>query len=247
MKIWRINKEAVISPETAKSLKLNVQLPDDEVFMRAVENTKGAQITDDGLEIDVFRNQHPDQGERDSIRSGIFYQPDGSINKFPYSGKDGYGGIEKIRGRTLLRRPIFVKGATGGKAPQMAYDLIICKGAFESMRGEIFDKVLGWGASKKDPYAIYNLLKKYGGDTEVFQEIERIGRVIKGNGLVLSIQENIVANVVRNAGYDSVIGWSAKRDGTPFISEIFDVREMTYPSKFKPEGKIHESLLQKVI
>ena len=35
----------------------------------------------------------------------------------------------------------------------------------------------------------------------------------------------------RDAGYDAVIGFSKKKSGDPFLSEVFDVREAIYPSK----------------
>ena len=52
-----------------------------------------------------------------------------------------------------------------------------------------------------------------------------------GNQFAYAMQEHIVANAVRNAGYDSVLGYSKKKTGDPFLSEVFDVREKTYPSK----------------
>lgn len=239
MKIYKL---AIISPETAELLNIDVNLPQDEIFKRAVENTKGTKITDKGLEIDLIRNQHPDQGGQYSIRSGVFYQPQGSHNKYPYRGKSGYGGQETIRGKTLLKKPIFVKGATGGKAPQMAYDLINGKGAYQSMRTEVLDKTSYYAIGT---HGTYDLLKKYGGDVNLSEEIERIGKMAGGNNWAYAIQENIVANSIRKAGYDSVVGWSSKRDGTPFLSEIFDVREITYPNSRNTEGEVHETLLKR--
>ena len=237
-------KTAVISPEKARSLKMKTELPQDEAFRKAVENTKGARITEDGLEIELTRNQHPDQTDRPSARSGVFYQPEGSFNKYPYSGKQGYGGSENIKGTTLLKRPIFVKGATGGKAPERAYDMINGKGSFDKMRTKVLNKAIG-NFSKSDPYATYHLLEEFGGDVGLAQEIERIRNVTPGNVYVYTIQENIIANSVRKAGYDSVVGYSQRRDGTFFISEVFDVREATYPSKFNPGGTVHQTFLQK--
>jgi len=48
--------------------------------------------------------------------------------------------------------------------------------------------------------------------------------------LPLAVQENIVAHAVRNAGYDAIVGYSMKRDGTPFLSEVFDFTMREYPS-----------------
>lgn len=245
-------KKAVVSPETAKSLKIERDLPTDDTFHNAVRNTNGARITEDGLEVEIIRSQHPNQSGTQAVRSGVFYQPSGSKNKDPYSGKHGYGGTEKIKGMTLLRRPLFVKGATGGRAPQMAYDMIKGKGSYEKMRMEVVGLVLAcsrdsmFGGNRNiDIYnEIYKLLEKYGGDVDLTGDINEFRIITKGNNFAYAIQENIVATTVRNAGYDSVVGWSVKMDGSPFLSEIFDVREITYPSQFNPEGEIHQTLLR---
>lgn len=237
--------EAVVSPETAKKLKFEHDLPKDEVFSRAVQNTQNARITEHGLEIEVTRNQHPDQGERNSLRSGVFYQPTGSPSRYPYSGKHGYGGIEKIKGLTLLRRPLFVRGATGGRAPQMAYDAIKGQGAYEKMREDVLRIVSknSYNTNSAQAYEdIYLFLKKYEGDVNLTGAIDKFRRTAVSNNFAYALQENIVASAVRNAGYDSVVGWSLRKDGSPFISEIFDVREKTYPSKYKSEGEIHDQL-----
>jgi len=197
-------KKAIISPETAKVLRVEKQLPEDTVFTKAIQNTKGARITEDGLELEIFRNQHPNQSGDYSVRSGVFYQPFGSMRKEPYSGRSGYGGTEKIKGITLLRKPLFVKGATGGKAPQMAYDFIKGKGFYEKMRSEVISFVLSCSYNKFRPREIYEkiylILEKYGGDTNLTGDIEEFRLRTKGNNLAYAIQENIVANVVRSAG-----------------------------------------------
>lgn len=244
-------KKAVVSPETALSLKIERQLPTDETFIRSVQNTKGARITEDGLELEVTRNQHPDQAGNPSTRSGIFYQPSGSNNKYPYSGKQGYGGEERIEGKTLLQRPLFVKGATGGKAPQMAYDRLKGKGSYEKMREEVL-KIVFKGATwlrvsdQEMRESIQSLLEKYGGDIDLVGEINELRHSAKSNNFAYAMQENIVAATVRNAGYDSIIGWSIKKDGNPFFSEVFDLRETTYPSQFSPEGEIHRYFFERI-
>jgi hypothetical protein len=56
----------------------------------------------------------------------------------------------------------------------------------------------------------------------------------QGNQLRYAIQENIIANAVRNAGHDAVLGYGKGRGGKgEFFSEVFDVREQTYPT---PQG-----------
>lgn len=235
---------SMVSPDTARKLKTPVELPKDKRFDDAVKNTKGAEVTPDGLMLTVLRRQHPDQGERQSLRDGVFYQPEGSLNKFPFNGQYGYGGSEKLNGISLFKRPLFIKGAVGGKAVEAAYNFIKGKGAFGKMRSDLLQKLVynyGYrlpGNRKRE--SIYEILREYGGNEGVADEIyEHSLRPNVSNGMMTAIMENIIANTVRKAGYDSIMGWSVRRDGSTFISEVFDLRERTYPSQFKPEGEIH--------
>ena len=210
----------------------------DEKHRRAIEGTPGARLTDEGdFEVEVERSQHPDQAGRTSVRSGVFWQPTGSHNKYPYSGKNGYGGLEKIKGKLKFKNPLFVKGSTGGRAPELAYDAVVGKGAYEKMRRNVLDVTMGaiferMRGRRMDEEAVYGLLEKYGGDTDAAYPIVQFFSDAKGNGLAYAIQENIVANVVRNAGYDAIVGYGQKRDGTPFLSEVFDLTMREYPSKW---------------
>ena len=247
-------KMAVISPETAKKTKIKTELPTDPKFEEAVRNTEGAFVSEDGLLLPIFRRQDPNQNERRSLRDGVFYQPSGSPRKYPFTGRNGYGGYEHIEGISLFRRPLFIKGAVGGKAPIQAYDLIKGKGSFEKMRNAVLQKIVyghplfGTAKTYDDIYRkIESLFEEFGGgDHEVVDEIAGYAPFAKGNGLVYAIQENIIGNAIRKAGYDSVIGWSQRRDGSAFISDVFDVRELTYPAPYQLEGKLHPEFNQEV-
>jgi hypothetical protein len=239
-----IVRTAVVSPETAKRLNYPTELPADQKFHDAVKNTEGASLIPEGLMLSVLRQQHPDQEGRNSLRGGIFYQPEGSHNKYPFTGKNGYGGSEKINGTTLLKRPMFVKGSVGGMAPTTAYDIIKGNGSCEKMKRSVWHvcrNMISWhdmGTTTEQD--VYNVLKAYGGDERLAKTIFDFGSKNRNwNGMAMAMQENIIANTVRNAGYDSIIGWSRRRDGTIFMSEVFDLRETTYPGQFKPEGNIH--------
>ena len=207
----------------------------DEKHRKAIEGTPGARLLDEGgFEVEVERNQHPDQAGRPSVRSGVFWQPSGSPNKFPYSGKHGYGGLEKIKGILKFKNPMFVRGATGGRAPQLAYDAVVGKGSYDKMRNDVLklvQKDIFGGKIYEDD--IYKILEEFDGDVDAAYDIYSFfSRERRGNGLAYAIQENIVANVVRNAGYDAIVGWSQRRDGTPFLSEVFDLTMKEYPSKW---------------
>lgn len=228
-----------ISREQALALRTPLELPASQEFKDAVENTPAAQITEDGLLIKAVRFQPEDAAGEPSVRTGVFYLPAGSKDARHYKGgKHGYGGTEKVEGEILLRRPLFVKGATGGKAPEAAYNQLKGKGAYEEMRSDVLASTLGWNVSQaKKEEGAYKVLEKYGADPDLAWQI--VANSTKGNTLAFALQENIVAHAVREAGYDSVLGYSkGRKDKGAFISEIFDVREQTYPMEGE-ESEIH--------
>jgi hypothetical protein len=222
----------IVKPSVANELHINTSLPTAQEFPAAVANTKGAQITTDGLLMRVQRNQLPEQGMQDSVRGGVFYLPEGAAQGKHYStGKNGYGGSEKITGETLVKNPLFAKGGTGGKAPETAYDSLLGKGAYQNMRSDALN--VNWG--RKSPAGnggptVDEFLDRYA------PELSGMGDYIlansgKGNQLAYALQEAAVGSAVRNAGHDAVLGFSKGKNG-PFLSELFDVRESHYPDKF---------------
>lgn len=221
----------IIAPSVAKGLKGEINMPKAPELLEAIKNTQGASITPDGLLLDVSRFQKPEQSGQVSVRTGVFYLPEkNSSQKGLYTrASNNYGGNQVIEGQTLVKNPLIVKGATGGKAPEVAYDMINGKGAYQSMRNDVLKELPQWGR-KASPGDIYNLLEKYGADGDLADLIIQNSK--GGNLLPYAIQENIVAHAVRNAGHDAVIGYS-KRKGQSVLSEIFDVRETDYPT---PEG-----------
>jgi hypothetical protein len=95
-------------------------------FEEAVRNTPGAKVTDDGLLINVVRHQKPEQEGQQAIGTGVFYLPEGSPNTKHYkTGKNCYGGTEKMGGETLLCRPLFVRERPGEKPrkPHMKFSM----------------------------------------------------------------------------------------------------------------------------
>lgn len=240
-----------ITPRQAKETNVPVDLPTSETFKRAVENTPGAEITPDGLLIDLLRYQKPEQEAAESVRTGVFYMPLGTRVASQFKkGNTPYGGPEKYQGETLIRKPLFVKGAIGGKAPEAAIDAVMGKGTAKRLADEIFGAMQEkTGISYTNPKATTaelrapyrRLLEAWGADPDMVDHI--VANSTKGNTIRYAIQENIVAHVVRNAGYDAVVGYSQKRDGTPFISEVFDLRETTYPSRVM-KSQVHPDYLR---
>jgi len=226
----------IVPTSVAKDIKMATSLPTDDVFLNAVKNTPGAEIVDGGLKMSLVRNQKPEQAGMESVRGGVFYLPEGSANAKYYStGVSGYGGKENISGETFVKNPLFVKGATGGKAPAAAYDQLMGKGAYENMRQDVIQATrvtsipsnLLTNAEKAKH--IGETLQKYGVDPYLSNYIMQNSK--SGNQLPYAMQEYIVSEAARKAGHDSIVGFSKKKTGEPFISEVFDLREATYPTK----------------
>lgn len=234
---------AQITPEQAMDTNVPVELPAAPEFAEAVGNTPGAQVTENGLLIDLVRFQKPEQEGAQAIRTGVFYLPAKSTNAKHYkTGATGYGGTEKFEGQTLLRRPLFVKGATGGKAPEAAYDAIKGKGAMKVLDKAVMNVVTDpLSRLDRNLYIerVREFLRENGGEPDLASEIVR--NSTKGNTLRYALQEHVIANAVRAAGYDSVVGYSKGKAGA-FVSEVFDVREQTFPAQGM-DSEVHSDFL----
>lgn len=217
----------IVPVETARSIRMPTTLPADDIFKKAVENTPGATVTDEGLVMNLVRKQKPSQAETESVRGGVFYLPEGSSNMKHYGGSNFYGGTEKIAGETLYKNPLVVKGATGGTAPANAYIELAGKEGFASMKDSLMDTIRA--PRNMQDEAVEKFLEQYAPDLSGYGSyITSNSR--EGNQLRYALQEAAVAQKARDAGYDAVIGYSTKKSGDPFLSEVFDVREATYPS-----------------
>lgn len=224
-----------ITREQALATNVPVELPADPLFAEAVANTPGAQITDEGLVLDLVRFQKPEQEGAQAIRTGVFYLPAKSADVRHYrSAKTGYGGSERFNAPTLIRRPFFVKGATGGAAPEQAYRELKSKDAFTEMSRAVTQVITrGGNYMRPDPALKLQLIEEFldqyaPGQTGTAALIERVSR--EGNTLRYALQELAVAAAVREAGYDAVVGYSKGKAGVR-ISEVFDVREQTFPAR----------------
>lgn len=231
-------KMAIVPALAAKGLRVEKSLPQTEMFARAVENTPGARVEDGSLVMPIARRQMSVQHNQPSVRGGVFYLPEGDKRLSYYNGTGYYGGQDKISGETAFNNPLFVKGATGGKAPEAAFATLKSKDAMNKLDRDVFSVVneKHW-MSKQDPdiyrERVGNLLADYGSDPDIADYLIRNSN--QGNQLRYALQENIIGNTVRDAGHDAVLGYSLKRSkrpgGDPFLSEIFDVRESHYPGK----------------
>ena len=236
--------------EQARQTNTKLNLPKSQEFINAVKNTKTAQITDEGLIIDVVRKQNPEQSGELALRKGVFYLVSGDKRISYYGGKTGYGGSELYTGKTLFKNPLFVKGATGGKAPEAAFAQLRGKTAIEELDKKIFAGMgfIGMNRiSRQDKINnLAELMTEYGVDYNyAFDDAYNIVENSNvGNTLRYAAREYIMGEVARQEGYDSIIGYSKERSGNEFISEIFDLREKTYPSK-EFESDVNEEYLSK--
>ena len=224
-----------VSPAPQKSpFRIAAETPEKHAeFQEAVKNTEGAELHDKGLSLDVVRQQKPDQAGERAIRTGVFFLPE---KKSPYqryytTGRQGYGGSQRIEGRTTFENPIIAKGASGGKVPERAYDAINGPGAYDEMRQDVLDATThSFGYGEKDPKVltqrVADVLEKHGGNPDLAADIVRTSK--EGNTLPYAVQEHIVASSVRKAGHDGIIGYS-KVKGQHRLSEVFDLRRDKYP------------------
>jgi spore germination cell wall hydrolase CwlJ-like protein len=224
--------EAAVPLSLAKKLITSRNLPKDEKFMAAVKNMPGASIADEHLVLPVSRNQKPEQAGLPSVRGGVFYLPEGSANQRYYTGSGAnpnYGGAQPAGGETAVANPLFVKGATGGKAPEEAYKYLMGKDAFNRMQNDV-NLSLGsyFLPDKLKKELVQRFLDEHAPSlSDMSDYIFRNSS--KGNQLKYALQEAAAGEAVRNAGHDAVLGYSTSKTKGPIFSELFDVRERAYP------------------
>jgi len=207
----------------------------EDKFVDAVDNTVGAKISPNGIEVDIARFQKEAQHGMPSVRQGVFYLPEKNspYKKYYSTGKYGYGGGDLIEGRTSFQKPIITEAGTGGVGIRKAYDNILGRGSYEKMRSDVLDKAVNTGYGKRtNPEDVAELLTKYNKGTDYSENYDVAYNIIEnskgGNTLPYAIQENIAGHAVREAGYDGVLSYS-KSGGKPRLSEVFDVRTSYYP------------------
>jgi hypothetical protein len=237
----------IVSKDVAKSINMPVTLPKSDDFINAVRGTPNTSITPEGLNMSLVRYQKPEQELSESVRTGVFYLPEGSQQAKYYKGKGvsggNYGGTQTISGETLYKNPLLAKGGTGGKAPEEAYKQLVGKTQFNNMQSDLMKTIM----ARDKGYEAYMFLEKHA--PEIADNAWNIVENSKqGNQLRYALQEAVIANEARKAGYDAILGYSKGRgDKGNFLSEVFDLRESHYPS---PSGEFYmnpefEGLLSK--
>jgi hypothetical protein len=226
----------IVPLDVAKNINMPVTLPSSQEFQSAVQGTKGATVTPEGLQLPISRYQKPEQELSESVRTGVFYLPEGSPQAKYYKGKGTmggiYGGTQTISGETLYKNPLLAKGGTGGKAPEEAYKQLVGKEQFKSMQSDLMKVLQGRDKASES----YMFLEKYAPDI-ADNAWNIVDNSKQGNQLRYALQEAVIANEARNAGHDAILGYSKGRgDKGNFFSEVFDLRESHYPS---PSGEFY--------
>ena len=221
-----------LSPDYVReNMDYETRMPTDEAFLDAVRNTPGASIVDDGIIIDLERWQKPEQDGEASVRTGVFYLPRGASQTRYYrtggaSNTGLYGGSVHFVGETLLKAPLAVKGYTGGSVPLKAYEVLKGKEAASELESDV-DHLTRSVKNDVRYDRLRELAEKYGINDDEYIDISDIFyNSGQGNQLRFAFQENVIAHAVREAGYDSVVGYNRNK-----LTEIFDVREGNYPSE----------------
>jgi soluble lytic murein transglycosylase-like protein len=226
--------QAIISPRTARSIRMATRLPQDVRFREAVEATPGASITDDGLSLEVLRYQKPEQAGAQAIREGVFYLPatlpSRSVGTYRGTNRSNYGGPEMVRGETLLRAPLGVPGNTGGVVPERAFRELTSDANMRRLERDSRAAANSGLLGPEYRENIENFLNQWGGNPNVAHELVSNSR--GGNRMRYALQENVIGNRARQEGYDSIVGTGAR---TPRITEVFDLREAAYPVPGSPE------------
>ncbi len=277
----------IVTPEQAKGINMKTTLPDTDEFRQMVANTPGARVDEDGLHINLVRFQKPEQTGAESVRTGVFYLPEGSPKGRHYKTNlktgtgSAYGGEQKITGETVLRNPLVVKGATGGAAPERAYRELRGNQTFDRFQDEVSDAAYGRIEESRELQELHNKRRALEAEGKIAESnalaaqeyrlranseqdarVERIAKLLtrygydlydgsaknaawnivlnsgRANQLRYAIQEHVIAQVVRDAGYDSIVGFTKGKNGLR-IDEIFDVREKDYPIQNEP-ATLHE-------
>jgi hypothetical protein len=224
----RIIEELNVDPAVVNQIKQKY----GEEFFQALNNTPGINITQNGIEMDISRYQKPEQHGVPSIRKAVFYLPEKNspYKKYYSTGKLGYGGGEKVVGRTTFKNPMIIKAGTGGNGPARAYEKLKGKGSYDNIHHiliQTFSQGPMYQTSETKEKNITKVLTKLGGTPELAHDIVKYSNV--GNTLFTATKENIIAQTIRNAGYDAVISYS-KAQGQPRLSEVFDIRAFDYPT-----------------
>jgi len=237
----KLFNEMAIGRDKAETLNVKKRIPNTDDVKVAIKNS-GGKIEKGGVSIPVTRRQNKDQVDEQSSRSCVYYLPAKTKNK--YTGSGFYGGSYHVEQEIFVKRPFVVKGSTGGSVPKNALiKLTKDKKIYTSIQSDAMKVIFKTIQNEPASDVILELekvLKQYGGNVPDASNMYYTAKKVGGNFLIMAVSENIAANNIRNAGYDSILGVSYTKQKEPFLGEIIDLREISYPSQ-EQSGDIHPS------
>jgi hypothetical protein len=234
----------IVKPALARTLTTPRAMKWTPALERATANTRGAARDDEGLLLNVRRSQKPDQQGQWSTRGGVFYTPSASGNARHYAaptrGKRAgwelvHGGSETFTGDTLLSNPLAVYGASGGNVPEQAYRYLKGKEALGKLHRDVIRTAMPRHLYRDPPPYSYLVDKTDEFLEEYAPEMAGRGSDImwnsqEGNRLRYALQESAIGSAARRENFDAILGYSHGYGHPTRFSEVFDLREKTYPS-----------------
>jgi hypothetical protein len=216
--------------------KVFEEIPDEEIA-DIIAATEDASLGPEGLTLKMKRWQHPEQRGNPTIRGGVFYTPEPRMPEpgwgNSYRGHDSgvmYGGSVRRDVEKTYRKPLMVEGTTGGPVPENAYNAIKRDPDAHAVLLEEISaatRTLHPMGLEVDKGKVSMLLRKHGVENAemLVSEIEA-ATGFRGNFLRYAVQEAIIAQAARDAGFDAIIGIGPRKRR---FSEVFDLTDEFYP------------------
>ena len=218
----------VVPRRIAETTPGPVRLPELTDDLDLIANTRGIDVTPEGVVAQVRRYQKPGQALTPVTREGVYYSPIGQGGAYRKIGDyGGEGGSQGITGTTLYKRPLVVPefGEGTGMGASVIAKVLPDGPARATEMGQAARDVFRapWDTS----YRMREFLQRYGGyDGEAATALARdIGEnVPSGFSQRYALMDAVGAKLARDSGFDGVLYARG-----PKIEEVIDLREATYP------------------
>lgn len=226
-----------------------------EDFEEAVKNTPFASYDPKkGLTLNLTRYQKPEQAGEAAGRGGVFYLgAEGGRSYYAHATAYGrpvpYGGAQEITSRATFQNPLIVKGGFGGNTQAVVYNELggkkpqYTEGRKLDALQDLHNRAVNMASARgrNNPDAIAEFLKQEGGDPQSGYDIWAGSR--SEHQIATAVYDNVVGQMAKNLGHDSIVGYYKKPGGGYQISEVFDLTASHFPVESYPKGST--VLLQK--
>lgn len=220
-------------PRTKSFINKSLSPSDREMLIEAIKNTPHAQLSPEGLHLNIRRWQLPSQAGKPANSGGVFYEP-----KYNFGSQyedHPWGGPQYLEGKTLLRNPYFVPE----DFVEHSGEYLFPNDEWEGIRDEIgnLSNVEENTDINKAHQDINSFRKDYSPDNpNIEKEL-----IYPGSPYIYPwLSEGTVAQRARDLGYDSIVtfgnespSYEQLQGGKPHLGELMDLRENKYPT---PQG-----------